>query len=78
MFFRRSSKKPGSSPGTLVYVGDRKHEKVKITVIDYDLPSAEEIDDILLNELSAKTWPRPSKPEAPSWRSVASSPCSTQ
>ena len=60
--FTSSSKKPGSSPGTLVYVGDRKHEKVKITVIDYDARNFEErevasIEDCLsYKEKDTVTW----------------------
>jgi magnesium transporter len=42
MFFRHSSKKPGLSPGTLTCVGDKKHEKVKINIIDYDARNFEE------------------------------------
>jgi magnesium transporter len=33
---RRKSKKAGLSPGTLVYVGEKKTEKVTITIMDYD------------------------------------------
>ena len=33
---RRRSEKAGLPPGTLVYVGEKKVEKVKITIIDYD------------------------------------------
>ncbi len=42
MFFRGKSKKPGLSPGTLVYVGDQKDEKVRITIIDYTSDQLEE------------------------------------
>ena len=42
MFFKGKSKKPGMSPGTLVYVGDKKEEKVKITIIDYTPDHMEE------------------------------------
>jgi magnesium transporter len=34
--FRRRRKKSGLPPGTLVYDGERKAEKTKVTVIDYD------------------------------------------
>ncbi|MDO9529389.1 MAG: magnesium/cobalt transporter CorA [Syntrophales bacterium] len=37
--FKRMSKKVGLPPGTLVHVGEKKTEKVKITVIDYDRTS---------------------------------------
>ncbi len=36
LFIKRSSKKVGLSPGTLVYLGEKKEEEVKITIIDYD------------------------------------------
>lgn len=32
----RRSKKAGLPPGTLIHVGERKTEMVRITVIDYD------------------------------------------
>ena len=35
-FFKRVSKKAGLAPGTLVHVGKKKIEKVKIDIIDYD------------------------------------------
>ncbi len=35
MFLKGKSKKPGLSPGTLVYVGEHKDEKVEISIIDY-------------------------------------------
>jgi magnesium transporter len=34
--FRKTSKKPGLPPGTLVYTGEKKDEKVSIGFIDYD------------------------------------------
>jgi len=34
--FRRVSKKPGLPPGTLVYTGEERIEKVRISFIDYD------------------------------------------
>ncbi len=37
--FKRISKKVGLPPGTLVHVGDKKTEEVKITVMDYDQTS---------------------------------------
>lgn len=36
LFLRKSSKKAGLPPGTVVFVGERKVEEVKVTVIDYD------------------------------------------
>ncbi len=35
-FFKKRSNTAGLPPGTLVHVGERKAEKVKITIIDYD------------------------------------------
>ena len=42
MFSIGKSKKPGLSPGTLVYVGEKREEDVKISVIDYDPDHLEE------------------------------------
>lgn len=36
LFFKRRSKKVGLPPGTLVFLGERKVEELKITVINYD------------------------------------------
>jgi magnesium transporter len=41
-FFKRVSKKVGLSPGTLVYIGKERVEKLHITVIDYDADRFEE------------------------------------
>jgi magnesium transporter len=41
-FMTRFSKKPGLAPGTLVHVGEKKVEKVRIRMIDYDEASLEE------------------------------------
>ncbi len=46
-FVKRVSKKIGLSPGTLVHIGKKKIEKVKITIIDYD--------ETQLQEKEAKT-----------------------
>jgi len=35
-FIKKRSKKAGLPPGTMVHIGERKEEKVKITIIDYD------------------------------------------
>ncbi len=35
MFIKRTAKKAGLSPGTLVYLGEKKDEKVKIQIIDF-------------------------------------------
>lgn len=41
-FFKRVSKKVGLSPGTLVYTGKERVEKVGISIIDYDQSQFEE------------------------------------
>jgi magnesium transporter len=41
-FIKKTSKKAGLPPGTLVHIGERKTEKVRITVIDYDETHFEE------------------------------------
>jgi len=48
LFLKRSSQKRGLSPGSLVFLGDRKEEKTRITVIDYDESQLieEEVDGI--------------------------------
>jgi len=40
--FRKASKKVGLPPGTLVHIGEKRAEKVRITVIDYDASHLEE------------------------------------
>ena len=44
LFLKRSAKKVGLPPGTLVYVGEKKVEPPKITVIDYDETTLNEKD----------------------------------
>ena len=41
-FIKKRSKKVGLPPGTLVHIGEKKTEKVRITIIDYDEASFEE------------------------------------
>ena len=41
-FIKRGSKKAGLAPGTLVHVGGKKVDKIRIRVIDYDGASLEE------------------------------------
>ena len=53
MFFTGKSKKPGLSPGTLVYVGEKREEDVKISVIDYDPDHLEEKEVQTLDECTA-------------------------
>jgi magnesium transporter len=40
--FRKASNKVGLPPGTLVHIGERRTEKVKITIIDFDESQFEE------------------------------------
>ena len=35
-FIKKRSKKVGLPPGTLVHIGEKKNEKIKITIIEYD------------------------------------------
>jgi magnesium transporter len=41
---RRASKKAGLAPGTLVHTGERKAEKTRITIIDYDRDNLRETE----------------------------------
>ena len=60
--FRRSGKKVGSSPGTLLHVGERKAESVRITVMDYDEGECRERevsglgDCVVYKGTSSTTW----------------------
>jgi magnesium transporter len=59
---KRSSKKAGSAPGTLVFVGEKKVETVTFTIIDYDTDNLQEtqvagIDECLAyREKKSVTW----------------------
>jgi magnesium transporter len=52
-FVKRSSKKAGSAPGTLVFVGEKKAEKVTFTIIDYDADNLQEIEVASVDECQA-------------------------
>ena len=62
MFFKGRHKKPGLSPGTLVYVGNKREDEIKISVIDYDAEHFEEravdtIEDCLpYKDKETVTW----------------------
>lgn len=43
-FFKRTSEKTGLPPGSLVHVGEKKVEKTRITVIDYDQSTCREFE----------------------------------
>jgi magnesium transporter len=48
--YKRSSKKAGLSPGTLVHVGEKKTEEVNISVMDYDESQIQEKDAATVGE----------------------------
>ncbi|RPJ52854.1 MAG: magnesium/cobalt transporter CorA [Acidobacteria bacterium] len=50
---RKRAKGPGSSPGTLVYMGEKAASKVRLSVIDYDEGRMVERDDIPLDQIGA-------------------------
>ncbi|UCH19544.1 MAG: magnesium/cobalt transporter CorA [Deltaproteobacteria bacterium] len=52
-FIKRSSKKAGSAPGTLVFVGEKKAEKVTFTIIDYDADNLQETEVASVDECLA-------------------------
>jgi magnesium transporter len=62
MIFKKSSKKAGLSPGTLIHVGERKVEDIKISILEYDETDFREInvDDIEVcghfTETDSITW----------------------
>ena len=59
---KRLSKKAGLPPGTLVYVGEQRAERVRISCIDYDVDSITETIEaeveqcIALKDTSTATW----------------------
>jgi len=59
---KKRSEKAGLPPGTLVYVGERKSEKVRIRVLDYDEAQFEEkeaktIEECLpFKDIPTVTW----------------------
>ncbi|MFO7553662.1 MAG: magnesium/cobalt transporter CorA [Desulfobacterales bacterium] len=61
-FIKKQFKKAGESPGTLVHIGEKKVDEVRITLIDYDEEHLEErvLDDIQeafpLKDLPTVTW----------------------
>ena len=48
--YKRSSKKAGLSPGTLVHIGEKKTEEVTISVMDYDESQIQEKDAATVGE----------------------------
>jgi magnesium transporter len=61
-FTKKISKKAGSAPGTLIHIGEKKVEKARITLIDFDSEQLVEqeldsIDDALhRKDLPTNTW----------------------
>ncbi|MDI6687060.1 MAG: magnesium/cobalt transporter CorA [Desulfobacterales bacterium] len=61
-FIKKISKKAGLAPGTLVHIGEHKHEKVKITLIDYDATQLKETElkeieeSFYLKDKASVTW----------------------
>jgi magnesium transporter len=61
-FIKKRSKKSGLPPGTLVHIGERKTEKVRITILDYDESQFEEKEAKTIEECfpfkdkSTTTW----------------------
>ncbi|MBI5641496.1 MAG: magnesium and cobalt transport protein CorA, partial [Nitrospirae bacterium] len=49
-FTKRRSKKSGLPPGTLVHIGEKKTEQVKITVLDYDESDFQEKEIFAIDE----------------------------
>ena len=62
LFLKRSSKKRGLPPGSLVFLGERKEEETRITVMDYDETRVieERVDEIEtcfpFKDTSTVTW----------------------
>jgi magnesium transporter len=52
-FIKRSTKKAGSAPGTLVFVGEKKAETVTFTIIDYDADNLQEKEVASIDECLA-------------------------
>ena len=52
-FIKKSSKKAGMSPGTLVHVGEQKIDKARITLISYDKERLEEKEFQRIEEVFA-------------------------
>lgn len=61
-FIKRASKKAGLPPGALIHIGERKAEKVRITLIDYDAKQLHETEAknieecFAFEEKSSVTW----------------------
>ena len=49
-FLKKASRKAGLPPGTLVHVGERHAERVRISIVDYSEDSYEEREDVAVEE----------------------------
>jgi magnesium transporter len=49
-FIKKTSKKTGLPPGTLMHVGEKKVEEVKINIFDYDEGELQEIESATIDE----------------------------
>ena len=54
MFMKKSSKKAGLPPGTLVHIGEKRTAKVRIRVIVYNEENVEERELESVEECSSK------------------------
>ena len=50
----RSRKTPGAPPGTLIHIGEKKADQVKVTMFDYDAERLEERDVKEVSELASR------------------------
>ena len=51
MYFRKASKKIGLSPGSLVYVGEKKDQPVSISILNYDEDGIDEVSSASLDDV---------------------------
>ena len=47
----KSRKKIGLSPGSLVYIGDKKDELIKTTIIDYNTDQIDIIENVTIEQI---------------------------
>jgi magnesium transporter len=55
MYIRKASQKIGLSPGSLVYVGEKKDQPVHISILNYDADGHDEISNATLEDLTNLT-----------------------
>ncbi len=56
-FVKKTSKKRGISPGTLIHIGDKKAEKVRLRLIDYDKDHLQELELQKVDECLKDKYP---------------------